>query len=166
LTWYPYLTNITNIVLETPHVVVGAAIALKVVNPALALPLALGSHFVLEKVPHWNPHLFTETKKHGKVSKQSTKIVIADSLLALTLGVFIAYQALPNVTHFLVILAACFLSVLPDVIEGPYFFLNIKSRVIEKWIYFQKSLQSDTDVIPGMLTQLTVIVTAFWWIFS
>ena len=52
--------------LETPHVIVGAAIAYKVVNPALALPLALGSHFILDITPHWNPHLSTETKKFGK----------------------------------------------------------------------------------------------------
>lgn len=152
--------------LETPHVVVGAAIAFKVVNPALALPLALGSHFVLEKVPHWNPHLFTETKKFGKVSKSSTKIVIADALLAFTLGVFIASRALPNTTHAIVILLACFLSVLPDVVEGPYFFLNMKGKLIEKWIYFQKSLQADTDVVPGILTQVVVIIAAFWWIYS
>jgi len=63
-------------VLETPHVVVAAAIAVNVANPALAIPLALGSHFVLEKVPHWNPHLNTELKKFGKVSAQSTNIVI------------------------------------------------------------------------------------------
>lgn len=49
--------------LETPHVLIGAAIATKVGNPFLAIPLAFASHFVLETVPHWNPHLNTETKK-------------------------------------------------------------------------------------------------------
>jgi hypothetical protein len=55
-------------VLETPHVVVGAAIATKVANPALAIPLAFASHFVLEKIPHWNPHLNTELKKFGRLA--------------------------------------------------------------------------------------------------
>ena len=64
--------------LETPHVIVGAAIATKVVNPALALPLAFGSHFILERVPHWNPHLNTEKNKFGKITVVSTKIVILD----------------------------------------------------------------------------------------
>jgi len=49
-------------VLETPHVVVGAAIATKIANPFISLPLAFASHFLLEKVPHWNPHLNTEKK--------------------------------------------------------------------------------------------------------
>ena len=65
-------------VLETPHVVVGAAIATKVLHPALAIPLAFGSHFILEKVPHWNPHLNSETEKFGRPTRQSTYIVIAD----------------------------------------------------------------------------------------
>lgn len=157
------------LMLETPHVVVGAAIAFKVINPALALPLALGSHFVLEKVPHWNPHLNTEKKKYGKVTAQSTKIVIADVATSLTLGTFIAAQALPNTAHAITILAACFVSVLPDVIEGPHFFWNmdLKSKFIEKkWIPFKKSLQADTAIVPGLITQVLTIIAAFYWIFS
>ena len=84
--------------LETPHVVVGAAIATKIANPALALPLAFGSHFILEKIPHWNPHLNTEKSKFGKITKSTTKIVLADSATALILGSFIASQALKSHT--------------------------------------------------------------------
>jgi hypothetical protein len=153
-------------VLETPHVVVGAAIATKIANPLLAIPLAFASHFVLEKVPHWNPHLNTEKKKYGKVTSKSTKIVIADASLAFIAGSFIASRALPDISHAAVIFAASFFSVLPDVIEGPYFFLNMKSKFIEKWIRFQKILQVDTDVIPGLATQFITIVAAFWWILN
>ena len=150
--------------LETPHVIVGAAIATKVVNPALAIPLAFASHFILEKVPHWNPHLNTEKKTYGRVTPKSTKIVIADALLALFLGTYISSLVLPNINHALTILASCFVSVLPDLVEGPYYFLNMKSRLIEKWIAFQKALQNDTSVVPGLITQLTTIFAAFWWI--
>jgi hypothetical protein len=151
-------------VLETPHVVVGAAIATTVVNPALAIPLAFGSHFVLEFVPHWNPHLNSEIKKYGKVTQKSTIIIACDVVLALTLGGFIAYQALPNIGLAITILAACFAAVLPDVIEGPYFFLGKKSRFIERWIAFQKKLQVDTTPLPGLATQVLTIIAALWWI--
>lgn len=154
------------IVLETPHVVVGAVIATKVVNPALALPLAFVSHFILEKVPHWNPHLNTETEKYGKPTSQSTKIVIADVALSLVLGSFIASRALPNTGHAVTILASCLMSVLPDLLEGPYFFLNVRGEIIKKWIKFQKSLQSDADILPGLATQVVTIVVAFFWLFS
>jgi hypothetical protein len=151
-------------VLETPHVVVGAAIATKVVNPVLALPLSFASHFVLEKIPHWNPHLNTEVKKHGKPTRQSTYIVILDAAIALTTGVYIASRALPNINHVVVILAASFFAVLPDVVEAPYFFLNIRNLYIKKWIALQKSLQVDSEVLPGLITQAIVILASFWWI--
>ncbi|KKQ41054.1 MAG: hypothetical protein US60_C0047G0005 [Microgenomates group bacterium GW2011_GWC1_37_8] len=150
--------------LETPHVVVGAAIAFKVVNPALAIPLALGSHFVLEKVPHWNPHLNTEKNKLGKVSAQSTKIVIFDVILSLILGGSIAYMVLPNISHAITILISSFVAALPDIVEGPYFFLDMKSKFIERWIKFQKAIQVDTSLIPGLFTQAVTIVAAFLWI--
>jgi len=153
-------------VLETPHVAVGAAIAMKVVNPALAIPLAFGSHFILEKIPHWNPHLNTETEKYGKPTKKSTVIVIIDVCTSLALGFFIASKALPNTSHVATILVASFASVLPDVIEGPYFFLGVKNKFIKKWIVFQKSLQADTSIIPGLLTQAVTITAALWWIFA
>ncbi|OGM21581.1 hypothetical protein A2955_04155 [Candidatus Woesebacteria bacterium RIFCSPLOWO2_01_FULL_37_19] len=150
--------------LETPHVIVGAAIATKVVNPALALPLAFGSHFILERVPHWNPHLNTEKNKFGKITVVSTKIVILDVVLSLVGGFYIASRVLPDTGRFITILAACILAALPDLIEGPYFFLNMKSKLIERWIAFQKSLQVDTGIFTGLLTQLITVIATFWWI--
>jgi hypothetical protein len=154
------------IVLETPHVIVGAAIATKIGNPALSLPLALTSHFILEKVPHWNPHLGTEKKKFGKVSNKTTIFVTLDSLTALFMGTYIASQALPDTKRVIIILIACFLSILPDLMEAPYFFLNVKSKLIERWISIQKSMQENTSPLPGILTQITLIVAALWWIFA
>jgi hypothetical protein len=153
-------------VLETPHVVVGAAIATKIANPLIAIPLALGSHFVLEKVPHWNPHLTTEKKKYGKVTKKSTQTVILDASTALILGGLIASRALPNTQHAITILLSCFAAVLPDVVEAPYFFLNSKNKFIQRWIVLQKKLQSDTSIVPGLATQFITVVAAFWWIFG
>jgi hypothetical protein len=86
--------------------------------------------------------------------------------LSVLLGSYIASRALPDVAHFATILAACFASVLPDIIEGPYFFLNVKNSFIEKWIKFQKSIQVDTTVLPGLATQVMTIVLAFVWIFG
>lgn len=150
--------------LETPHVIVGAAIATKVVNPALALPLAFGSHFILEKVPHWNPHLNTEKKKFGKVGAKSIKIVLLDTTLALMSGFAIASLSLPDFRRFAIVLFACFLSALPDLVEAPYFFLNLNSKLIQKWIIFKKSIQVDTTLLPGLATQFLTIIAAFWWI--
>jgi hypothetical protein len=153
-------------VLETPHVIVGAAIATKVVHPALAIPLAFASHFMLEKVPHWNPHLNTETEEFGHPTKQSTAIVILDASTAFITGGLIAFRALPNTALALTILASCLAASLPDLVEGPYFFLNIRNKLIKRWVKLQKSIQVDTDVIPGLLTQALVIAACLWWIFA
>jgi len=152
-------------VLETPHVIIGAAIATKIPNPLISLPLAFGSHFLLDKMPHWNPHLNTEIKKTGKVSKRSTEIIAIDVMVALISGFFIATQG-TSLNHQVVILAAAFLSVAPDVVEGPYFFLGYKNKAIDKWMKFQKSIQFDVSPVPGLLTQVVTVGAAFWWIFS
>ncbi len=150
--------------LETPHVAVGAAIASKIPNPLISIPLSLASHFLLDRVPHWNPHLNTEMKKLGKISKKNTNFVIADVLLAILVGGFFAHKVLPNTTHSITILAASFAAVLPDVIEGPYFFLKLKGKFIEKWIAFQKSIQVDADLFPGVLTQVITLIACFYWV--
>lgn len=150
--------------LETPHVIVGAAIATKLGNPALAIPLAFGSHFILEKVPHWNPHINTEKRTYGKITEKSKNIIIADTGLALISGFYIASRTLPNTGHFWTVILASFFAVLPDVIEGPYYFFDFKNGFIDKWIKFQKSLQNDTSVIPGLITQVITVAAALVWI--
>ncbi len=152
--------------LETPHVIVAAAIAYKLGNPALALPLSLGSHFILEKVPHWNPHLNTELRQHGRLTPLTMKIIYIDVLLALISGIVIASLTLPDVGKFLTILACCFLGILPDVAEAPYYLWHKKNELLEKLIKFQKSIQNDTTVVPGLITQLITISAAFVWILN
>ena len=150
--------------LETPHVLVGAAIATYIPNPLIAIPLSFASHFVIEFVPHWNPHLNAEKKKYGKITSRSLKIIIMDSFLALFLGLFFATRVLPNYNHFLTIILSCFASVVPDLIEAPYFFLNINKKFLLKWVAFQKKLQNDANIYWGLATQLITAATAIWWI--
>jgi hypothetical protein len=152
--------------LETPHVVVGAAIATQIANPILAIPLAFTSHFLLERVPHWNPHLNTELRKYGKITPKTTLIVAVDVALSLILGFTIAARVLPDTNHAFTIIFASFAAVVPDIIEGPYFFLKMKNPFIEKWISLQKSIQNDASILPGLATQALTITAALWWIFS
>jgi len=150
--------------LETPHVAVGAAIASKIPNPLIAVPLAFASHFVLDAVPHWNPHIVTETKKYGMPTKKSVVVIVIDSTLALAFGSFVAYQALPNTGHAITILAASLASVLPDLAESPYFFLKRKKINLPKsWVDFHIFLQTHSDTIWGLLTQLAIIGAAILW---
>jgi hypothetical protein len=128
--------------------------------------LALLSHFALEKIPHWNPHLNTETKKFGKLTSNTMKIIIVDTTMALVLGSFISALALPDRAHSLTILFACFAAALPDLVEAPYFFLKVRTKLMEAYIKTQKKIQVDAPIIPGLLTQLAVMAGAFWWILT
>lgn len=151
--------------LETPHVAVAAAIAYTIPNPLIAIPLALGSHFILEIVPHWNPHLNTEMRTFGRISPTSTRLIVFDAVAALLLGFFVAFRVLPDSTHFLVILFACFAGVFPDVLEAPYYFLKVKNNFIQKiWIPSQKALQNDVSPLPGLTSQALTIMAAMLWI--
>ena len=150
--------------LETPHVAVGAAIASKIPNPFIAIPLAFVSHFVLEKVPHWNPHIFSETKRFGRPTNKSITIIAIDVTTALITGSLIAWQAMPNIGHAVTIMAASLVSVLPDLIEAPYFFWKMRNKTIKSWLNFHKALQVDTTPFWGLLTQVLTIVAAILWI--
>lgn len=150
--------------LETPHVLVGATIASKIPNPLISIPLSLASHFVLERIPHWNPHLNTEKEKYGRITKKTKIFVIIDSTLALILGISIALTKSSNFWQITNYLFCCFFAILPDIVEAPYFFLNIENPLIKKWINFQKSIQVDVSPIPGILTQLLTIIAAFYYL--
>jgi lysylphosphatidylglycerol synthetase-like protein (DUF2156 family) len=151
--------------LETPHVAVGVAIATKFANPWLAIPLSFASHFALDKVPHWNPHLYTETQKAGRPSKKSTLIAVVDIAFALSFGLFFAYRALPNTNLALLILACSFVSVLSDVVKYPYYYLKLRAKLLVAWVNFERSIQVDTKSIYwGILTQILIITASVWWI--
>jgi len=140
--------------LELPHVLVGAAIATAIPDPRISLPLALLSHFVTDYIPHWNPHLNTELKTAGQISTRSKIIILADAGAALTLGTYIAATS----GNFLVVMAACFLAVLPDVAEIPYYFLGMKVGWIEKLIAWQGTHQWNVRPVFGILFQILVIL--------
>jgi hypothetical protein len=152
--------------LELPHVLVGAAIGNSISNPLLSLPLSLISHFVTDYVPHWNPHINTEIKKYGSISKKSLLILAADSSGALILGSSIAYLKSQSFLQFLLIMACCLLSVLPDVLEIPYYFFKKKIKWMERLIDFQRSHQWNVPVLWGILSQIIVSLGALFIIFA
>lgn len=153
--------------IELPHTVVGAAIAVKIGNPALALPLALVSHFVLDPIPHWNPHLYTEVKRDGRVSRRSKLFMAGDVILSLAAGFFIAFQMLPNTTLAFLVLLGAFVSVFPDLIKAPFYLLRVRHPLLVRYVEIERSIQGETDrPIFGILTQLLVVGAGFWWALS
>lgn len=151
--------------LETPHVALGAAIAVAIPNPLISIPLAFASHFLLDMTPHWNPHLNTETKKYGRLTNQTLLIIGFDLATAALLTGFLAYRVLPDTNQFLNVALSSFAAILPDVVEGPYFLWGWKNKYIDLWMKFQKSIQADANFFWGTLTQVVTLAACFYWIF-
>jgi len=149
-------------VLESSHVAVGAAIASKIPNPFISIPLAFLSHFVFDFVPHWNPSLYTERQKFGAPTRKSIIIIIGDVILSLILGLEIASRFWPDINRSGMVVLACLAAVLPDIVEAPYFFLKTKSRLLEKLIKFQHNHQVNAKLVPGLLTQIATIAVCLY----
>jgi len=151
--------------LETPHAAVGAALVIAIPNPLISLPLAFASHFVLDVIPHWNPHIHTELKKYGKLQKKTVTFITADSLTAAVLGLSLASVSVNgNPNTFILVLLGAFMGTLGDMLEMPYYFLNYRGKLMSRYVLWQKSIQNHTDTIYGVLTQIIVFIAALWWI--
>ena len=151
--------------LELPHAIVGATIAIKTGNPLLAFPLAFLSNFILDFLPHWNPHLYTELHRDGKISSKSFKIVVLDSSLALVIGTLLALRFYPNFYMIALVLLSCLIAVSTDLVEAPFFFLGWKNKYIIKFINFQRRLQWNVPFWPGILSQAGLLLICFIIIF-
>jgi len=146
--------------LTTPHALVGLAIIQKSPN-ILGLFLALISHFIFDFfLPHWNPHLYTELKKTGKISFNSILVIIIDGLLAVGLTLFFMSKSLPNLNQALFYGLGPLMAVLPDLIEIPYYFLNYKANWLKKYVYFEHKYQANTNFLWGTLTQVLVVIAS------
>lgn len=151
--------------LEIPHVVTAAAIATHIPNPTISLPLAFVSHFALDMLPHWNPQLNIDLKKHGKIAKNHNVLNFFDSGAALVLGSYLSLRVFPDYTHAVVIFIASFLAVFPDVIKIPYYYFKSKNKTLKRYIVADKKIQNNTTPFWGMLSQLLVTGVGLWWIF-
>jgi len=140
--------------LEFAHAVTGGFIAGKINNPYVALPLALISHFVIDLLPHWNPSILKEKQKYGHLKKKTLAIIFFDSCLGLFFGLVLAFGKFPDINQMLLVLGGCFMGILPDLVEAPFFLLNNKYFSLKPLIKFQSSHQFNVSFEIGMLFQI------------
>jgi hypothetical protein len=144
-----------------PHTLFAASIVTLIPNPYLSWPLALISHFGLDfLVIHWNPHLYTEHSKNGKVSKKSLIVISSDALLSLSFCFYILIFNWGNWQKILLFGIAIFLAVLPDLVKIPYYFFHIKKGLLKKYVDFEHNHQSKEDFFWGLTTQVIVCLAS------
>lgn len=160
--------------LLTPHVLTGLAIAYKVQNPWIALPLSMISHQFLDLIPHddWGTkgengimdngraHLL----KDGKLNLNWRHAVIfGDALLAGSATLYFGLKFGNPILFF----ACAGLSIWSDILRAPYFLLGWKNkffRTINKFdgMLFHTSEKGNW----GKFVQLAVAIVALSILFN
>ena len=99
----------------TGHAIIGTVIAVKIANPAIALPLAIASHVLADMFPHWDSGTNGRSKSQKRLITEAT----IDVLVGFALAFIVAKTLFPHVSLlyiFIVIIA----SQLLDWVSAPY----------------------------------------------
>ncbi|MEI7682743.1 MAG: hypothetical protein WCJ24_00365 [Candidatus Saccharibacteria bacterium] len=117
------------------HVVFGSLIGLTIKQPALAVPLALGSHFALDMIPHYGEHHLT---------KLGTKLfharALADIVFSFGFGFWLLSLTPPNPQ---VLIICMVVAVLPDLLWPLALYIKHSGPV---WAFFSfhKKIQHES----------------------
>lgn len=146
----------------TGHALVGAAIATQITNPYLGLPLAFVSHFLGDKLPHWDP-MTDKGKNQERIIKETVFDVLVGYFLVTV--IFIYFFHAQNPTY---IFLSSFVAQLPDWMEFPYAVFKLKipfvydNYRIQKWVHdvwFDARMKAPW----GVVTQVVVVAIFILW---
>jgi hypothetical protein len=137
----------------TGHALIGTVIAAKIGNPALAIPIALGSHFLADAVPHWDTAFNRRQKSKTKFFLTS----LVDLVLSFVLswGLIVLVFPWTNLSYAFIIIVV---SQLPDWLTVPYLFLNLNFPPFSSIHDFQKKFDTHLGLPWGLINQIAVVV--------
>lgn len=120
---------------STAHALVGAVIAVHFQNLALAAPLALTSHFMMDSIPHWD----FGTDWRSRPKQATAAYAIAETLFGMSLAWYLFRNSAPAV-----VLAVCIIvALLPDWLEAPWY------------IFFAHQKQHGTSKHAGIIEKIS-----------
>jgi hypothetical protein len=125
------------------HTLTAVALAVSIQNPAVVVPLAFVSHFMLDIIPHYG-----EDPKRYRGTPVYYYKVVADGLISIAILV-IACMHWPNLRG--VISLAVFFSVLPDLL-WPLALVIKKSGPLWEFFKFHKGIQHESPA--GITTEI------------
>lgn len=116
------------------HVVTGALIAVAIPQAAVAVPLALASHFVLDALPHYG-----DNNRHSWLNRHFHYVLLADAVIGVSI---IAALLVLQPLHWPLIVLCGLIAVAPDVIWLPHYLADRRGEYREpshfarfsKWI--------------------------------
>jgi hypothetical protein len=132
------------------HSLVGGALASKITNPFLALPLILIGHFLSDFTPHWD--IGVVYKKLGKI--KTFLFSCLDGMGGLFL-VFLFFQFQKPFSPLLWL--GTFISLLPDFLQFPFIFLNFNLFPWLDRLHGEILHRQNENVFWGLVPQLIII---------
>lgn len=136
----------------TGHAVIGAVIAAKIINPALAIPLALTSHVVADIIPHWD----AGTNGRRKTPMQ----LFFEASIDVFVGFLIAYLLLTiffPTTNLLYAILIILSSQLFDWLAAPSSIFHIKLPPFSWMNSFQSKTNTRLDKPWGIILQVVLL---------
>lgn len=135
----------------TTHALTGGLLASKVPNPLFSYPLILISHFLMDRLPHWD---------FGTASKRSQKILIAIfGFIDLTIALILSWLIFQKETPFLpIVWGGVILSFLPDLIELPALLFEFRPFPLNKFEQFHsRYFHRKNKFLPGLIPQIIIL---------
>ncbi len=134
----------------TAHALVGGAIAAAIPNPAIAIPLALASHPVLDMIPHWD---FGRRWRN-----KSRALFLAEGIFDLTVGLVSSYIIFGAHVNLIYLLSVIFASLIFDLLMVPYWFFKWHFPPFS-WAYkIQSQINAKAKLPWGIFTQAITVM--------
>jgi len=151
-----------------PHIVIGAAIGAKTQNLGLIIILGLLSHWILDRIPHWDYDIsknvgdFRSGNKNKGLLGLSFKI-FADGIIGfLIILIPIIYYHLFNFKSLLFIFLGIFFSVLPDIVLGLILLFSSNGFLKKYFEFHNKYLHNKKEGTPTLFRILMqILITTF-----
>lgn len=101
----------------TNHIITGALIATRIHNPAIALVVAVLSHFALDALPHF-----------GKVVHNSKEFLVILGTDIVVASTFLGYLAASRPSNWLLMAACGIFAAMPDLMWLPRFWKELHGK--------------------------------------
>ena len=137
----------------TSHAIIGTVIAARIGNPALAIPIALASHFLVDALPHWDTSYHRRSKSRRKFLIET----ILDFAIGLVLSYLLIFFVFPS-TNLIYAFFMILVSQSPDWLTAPYLFLNWNFPPFTWFYKFQKIFDIHLGLPWGIINQAAVVI--------
>lgn len=155
----------------TPHLLIGAAIGAKIKNFGWIIILGIISHFILDKIPHWDYGEKTIVKFRENKSLKLLILFLVELFIDCSIGLSVAaiiiwQKNLLELKYLIFIVFGILISLLPDVILGFVwiFYKNLRP-FSKKYINFHEKIFHSGKIIKkptllGLGTEILISLIA------